>query len=109
MKCCCHDQDDPYWNATGPGTHYRRQKGWIYDPADLIKVAEGTVDPWGVTPMHEFGFEDIWPVAATRVRPGGVGGATFDPETRRIYLSTFGQDRFEPRERWAVAVFQVAG
>ena len=108
LKCCCHNQDDPFWNATGPGTHYRRAKGWIYSPANLATTAAGTVVPWGLTPTHEFGWEGIGPR-----RPPACGRApsarrTSTLITNRIYLCTFGQDTFGPRFRWAVAVFQVS-
>ena len=102
LKCCCHDQDDPYWNATGPASHYRRPEGGSTIPPTLSRPPRATSIRGGSRRAHEFGFEGIWPVAATRVRPGGVGGSIFDPETRRIYLSTFGQDTFpaeEPRGR----------
>jgi hypothetical protein len=105
---CCHNQDDPYWNATGPGTHYRKAKGWIYDPADLETTADLTNDPWELTPAYEFEWAGKWDVANTRVRPGTFGPAHFDPDTNRIYITTFGQDTFGPRYRWAVAVFEVA-
>lgn len=108
-QACCHNQDDPYWNATGPGTHYRVAKGWIYNPTQLIDTARGSAALWSRTPTSEFEWAGKLPSANGRIRPGFFSGSVFDPLTKRIYIVLNDVDAVTapPRARPAIGVFEV--
>lgn len=107
---CCHGQDDPYWNATGPATNYRNAKGWIYDPNDLQAAALGTANPWTPNPTEEFEWGYInspIPPLATRARAGVFGGSFFDPLTRRLYINCHFDDTNPGKKRFVLCVYQI--
>jgi len=109
---CCHAQDDPWWQATGPAVHYRLAKGWIYNPNDLIAPARGKADLWSRTPSSEFEMGTILPLAAQRTPPGFFRNAYFDAPTRRIYVVLHEaektiRDGEEGKRRPAIAVLEV--
>ena len=109
IQACCHNQDDPYWNATGPGTHYRVAKGWIYNPAHLVDTARGSASLWSRVATSEFEWGPKLPPANTRIMPGFFGGSAFDPVTRRIYVVLREVDAVTapPKKRAAIGVFSV--
>jgi hypothetical protein len=107
-KTCCHGQDDPYWQATGPGAHYRVQMGWIYNPDDLVATATRKADLWSRTPTSTFQLKSRAAAFDRRYPAGALSGAAFDGQTRRIYAA-IRQDAITvgPNSRPAIAVFDV--
>ena len=65
-------------NHAPPYVYY----AWLYDAADFLKVRAGTIKPWQVRPYEVFTLN--LPYAY-----GGrfLGGAAWDPATRRIFIS----------------------
>jgi hypothetical protein len=106
---CCHNQDDPWWDATGPGAHYRLAKGWIYNPNDLVATAEKKADLWSRTPASEFEWGSKLPPAAQRTPPGFFRNAIFDAPAKRIYVVLNAIDTVTApgKPRGAIAVFDV--
>lgn len=89
----CFDPTSPY-----KGTHgypYRHQM-WAYDAADLAAVARGEREPWDVTPYA------AWTLPEMSDTPGfaDMRGATYDPATRRLYVT--------PSNAAVVHVYEVA-
>jgi hypothetical protein len=107
-KTCCHGQDDPYWQATGPGAHYRVQMGWIYNPDDLVTTATRKADLWSRTPTSTFQLKSRGSAFDRRYPAGALTGAAFDSQTRRIYAA-IKQDAITvaPNSRPVIAVFDV--
>lgn len=54
---------------------------WLYDADDLAKVAAGTTHPWDVKPYLTLQIPDMGPK---------VGGAAYDPDGGRIFVSELG-------------------
>jgi hypothetical protein len=107
-RYCCHGQYDPYWDATGPGCHYRMAKGWIYNPNDLAATAQKKADLWSRVPTSEFEWGKILPEANGPVRPGFWGGSAFDAASRRIYVVLAGADTILPgKPRPVIAAFDI--
>jgi hypothetical protein len=109
---CPHGQNDPTWQATGPGAGTIAGYCWIYDPSDLIPVANRSADPWSPVFTEEFLISSITdctiPTLTPRIRC--YGGAWYDPLTKRIYVSDSEVDKegccaYVPR----IHVFQVNG
>lgn len=96
---CCHGQGDSWWGATGPGAHYRVPHSWIYDPADLIAPAQGSADPWSVTPTEVKQWTDAgdglisWPLVERRSnRSGFISQPYYDAANQLIYVMLRKQD-----------------
>jgi hypothetical protein len=106
---CCHGQDDPFWQATGPGAHYRVQMGWIYNPTDLVATASKKADLWSRTPTETFQWRSLAPSLNSRYPSGALSGAAFDAQTRRIYVVLRHHDKISvpPNARPVLAVFDV--
>jgi hypothetical protein len=89
---CCHGQQDPTFEATGPFAGSLVHYGWIYDPADLTRILSGTLSPHGASPTATFHMRDIASgIPEERLRKYAFGGAWFDQSTRRLYLSERGR------------------
>lgn len=105
---CCHGQDDPFWGATGPGSHYRVPMAWIYNPDDLIATAKGSAALWSRTPASTFQWKQTQ--MDDRYPSGLFGGSAFDAATRRLYVVLRRADKsthgLYPRP--AVMVFEIA-
>lgn len=107
---CCHGQDDPFWQATGPFAHYRVPMGWIYNPTDLIASAQGQAALWSRTPATSFQWKSLVPQLADRYASFVWGaGAVFDAPTRRIYALLAHHDTVTspPWSRPVLMVFEV--
>jgi hypothetical protein len=61
---------------------------WAYNASDLAAVNAGQREPWSVRPYA------VWPLSIpfTDVGSTRLGGATYDPQTGRIYLSQYQAD-----------------
>jgi hypothetical protein len=90
----CYDPMDA--NKGGHGYPYDRYV-WLYDANDLAAVKAGTKQPWQVVPYARGNLPSSSPTDQ-------VEGATYDPATRRIYL-TLATAGAQPR----VHVYQVSG
>jgi len=86
---CAHGQLDPTWRATGPGAGTIAGYCWIYDPSDLIAVANRSAAPWSPVFTEEFMISSIpdctIPSQTMNIRT--YGGAWYDALTKRIYVS----------------------
>ncbi len=94
---CGNDPAEP--EAKGPHAYPYRYQIWAYDALDLMKVKAGTLKTWEIKPYAYWGISALnHHVAAGHAQ---VSGAGYDPETRRLYVTTvYGEN---PR----VDVFQV--
>jgi hypothetical protein len=74
---------------------------WAYDANDLVAVKAGHKNPWDLKPYA------TWTLAAPLASQdaSAVVGATYDPATRRIYVSLGDADGRAP----IVAVYELAG
>ncbi len=77
----------------------------IFDPNTLGQAATGTLAPWKVKPasMTQLTLAGMGLSYAGNGPIGNIGGATYDPVTKRLYLIGFGVSTFWTR----VFVFQV--
>jgi len=78
------------FQATGPTIEGIVNRWWIYDPADLAKVAQGQMNSWDVKPAVTFDPNDIAKVTMNTCRPHGE--AAFDPTTRTLYIEALQTD-----------------
>lgn len=61
-----------------------RYQVWAYDALDLVKVKEGTRQPWDVEPYATWELKlPVGPVAAESY---GLAGVAYDPGTGRIFV-----------------------
>jgi hypothetical protein len=83
--------------------------GWIYDPNDLVDTAEGKAALWSRKPTSTFEWAKRFPGMRDRPGSGMWSGATFDPQTRRIYALVRYHDAITapPNSRPAIVVFDV--
>ena len=65
---------------------------WAYDANDLAAVASGQKLPWEVRPYA------VWPLSLPFSTIGStrIGGAAFDPQTRRLFISQLYADDVQP-------------
>jgi hypothetical protein len=93
----CYDPTNHY-----KGTHGYPYRGfvWAYDVHDLVRVKQGQVKPWEVTPYA------TWTLTAPFMSDArtAIQGATYDPATRRLFLSLGFADGTAP----VIAVYQLA-
>jgi hypothetical protein len=93
----CYDPTNKY-----KGTHGYPYRGfvWAYDANDLVRVKQGQAKPWDVKPYA------TWTLTAPFMSDArtAIQGATYDPATRRLYLSLGFADGTAP----VVAVYQLA-
>ncbi|OLE83606.1 MAG: hypothetical protein AUF76_06020 [Acidobacteria bacterium 13_1_20CM_2_65_9] len=76
----CFDPEDSSKGVHGyPYAYYV----WAYDANDLASVASGQKQPWEVRPYA------VWPLTLPFDTTGSthLGGATYDPQTRRLFVS----------------------
>jgi hypothetical protein len=59
------DLEDPYGGGKGYHAEGWALEAWIYDPADLIQVYEGSVEPWALRPSEQTALIRRDPGAAT--------------------------------------------
>lgn len=95
----CYDPTSPY-----KGTHaypYRYQI-WAYDLTDFATVKAGNKRPWEVVPYA------IWPLEFATPEPRTViGGVSYDPAGRVIYVTQRHADRDEYESRPVIHAFHV--
>jgi hypothetical protein len=98
-----HKQPDGTSYAVGENLCYDRGVGgkgghafpyeslvWAYDVNDLVKAKKGK-SPWDIVPYA------TWPIELPRaVNARQIAGVAFDPETRRVFLSSPFGDKSAP-------------
>lgn len=75
--------NDPEFPHQGDHAYPYRAYAWAYRLSDLAAVRAGTKSPWQVTPYATWELSELGNVKADF----GVGGATYDPSTRRLYVA----------------------
>ena len=66
---------------------------WAYDAQELLKVKDGQLQSYAVKPYAVWNFD----LPFESNNPGReIGGAAYDPASRRIYLSQIGTDGSQP-------------
>jgi hypothetical protein len=98
----CYDPTSSY-----KGNHGYPWRGfvWAYDANDLVAVKQGQKQPWQVTPYA------TWSLTAPFMGDGkdAVLGASYDPATRRVFVSLGSADRDTPDHSGPiVAVYQLS-
>jgi hypothetical protein len=56
---------------------------WAYNANDLAAVRSGSKQPWSIRPYATWELTQL----GNLVSDFGLGGATYDPATNRIYVS----------------------
>ena len=81
----CYDPEDGSKGVHGYPYHYYV---WAYDANDLAKVARGESAPWTLRPYA------VWSLNFPFATSGStrLGGATYNPQTGRIYISQYQGD-----------------
>lgn len=94
---CPHGQiGGPVSISVGPAAGSMVPRLWIYDPADLAKVATGVIDPNQIWPTEETPLYTISPLQRRASAIYQFSAAYFDAETRSIFLSEVGVDHPDP-------------
>jgi hypothetical protein len=88
---------DPSNNSKGEHAYPYKAYVWAYDANDLAAVKAGAKQPWQIVPYA------TWELPGISVGYDGIGGAAYDPATRRIYVSEKNGDG----ERPLIHVFKV--
>lgn len=86
---------DPSDSNKGPHAYPYEPIALAYDLNDLAAVKAGTKQPWDIQPYAAWNFGVGSPINKPGIK---INGATFDPSTNRLYLTTGWTD---------VYVFQV--
>jgi hypothetical protein len=93
----CYDPTSIY-----KGNHGYPWRGfvWAYDVNDLVAVKQGKKNPWDIKPYA------TWTLASPFASQdaSAILGATYDPATRRVYVSLGDADGRAP----VIAVYQLA-
>jgi hypothetical protein len=75
---------------------------WAYDLNDWAQVRAGKRKPWDVKPYG------VWTFTLPVVEPGTrLLGVTYDPATRRLFLSQRNADRDGYAYRALIHVYQI--
>jgi hypothetical protein len=75
---------DPTNSSKGQHGYPYRYQVWAYDLNDFAAVKAGTKQPWDVLPYG------VWPLELPLPNRDALGGTTFDPATKTIYVSQQG-------------------
>jgi hypothetical protein len=74
--------NDPVESSKGNHAYPYVYQVWAYDAATLLQVKSGQRQPWDVRPYAVWNFTLPFPEATKH-----LGGAAYDPQSRRIFLS----------------------
>jgi len=75
----CHDPTD---GAKGTHSYPYVYQVWSYDASDLFKVKNGQLQPWDIRPYAIWDFD--FPISTENKH---IGGAVYDPQTERLFVS----------------------
>jgi len=73
----CYDPQD---GSKGTHAYPYVSQVWSYDVSDLLKVKNGQMQPWSVKPYA------VWSLNVP-IAGANIGGAAYDPQTGRIFVS----------------------
>jgi hypothetical protein len=73
---------DPANSAKGSHTYPYLYQAWAYDANDLLKVKNGEMQPWNVTPYAVWNFDLPFQEATRR-----ISGVTYDAANNRVFLA----------------------
>lgn len=111
-RFCCHGQDDPYWQATGPFCHSTVPWMFIMNPSKFIAVVQGTQQPWYTAPDGAFRLSNIVNLSthpSGRVRRYCFGGVVFDASRRLLFVAVNEIDGFDTMYgRPAIIVLRIS-
>lgn len=96
---------DPYVSAHGYHAENYEASLWFWDPADLVKVKAGILQPWEPRPYSVAPLPGMYPF--TRLINGVVGGCAYDELTGRLYVPQFGVDRLASGPLPVIHVYEV--
>ncbi len=94
---------DPAVSGKGQHAYPYRLQMWAYDLNELALVYAGGMEPWAVRPYAVWPFEVQFGHSNPR-----VGGVSYDPVRRRIFLSELEADRDGTAYRALIHVFHVS-
>jgi hypothetical protein len=92
----CQDPSNVY---KGEHAYPYRAYVWAYNAADLAAVKAGKRRPWQMIPYATWELPDLGDVSANF----GVGGATYDPASGRIYVA----EKFGDGTRPLIHVYEI--
>jgi hypothetical protein len=94
---------DPYHDGKGNHAPPYAETAWFYNPQDLLAVKGRRREPWQVKPYAVEKLPGMYPAGG-----GEVGGAAYDPDSGRLYVSQLFVDRPNQNARLPVIhVYQV--
>jgi hypothetical protein len=107
---CTHGMPSPV-AITGPVSTDAYPVMMVYDPADLNAVRAGAKVDHTVNPVHVIDVEATFGITTARITEVGtaksIGGAYFDPSTRKLYVAAPQADLSTGLLNPLVHVFQV--
>jgi hypothetical protein len=77
----------PCPNGVGPYSDKYEYRVYAYDTKDLVKVKNGALKPWEVMPYAIFPLKEINAVNATSNYCENIKSATFDQDSRTLFIS----------------------
>lgn len=95
-QTCVHGLDDPCFIGQGPHASSRQPRWWIYDPADLARVARRQEASYAIRPASVFNPNANHP-SHMGCQPRTTG-AWFDALNRFLYISCPDADHSEPTQ-----------
>ncbi len=89
VNSCAHGEVDSAWQATGPGAATRNNQVWIFDPHDLIAVAQGSVPAYTPISTAEFPISDIQncTIPQAVARNNQFNGAFYEPTMKKLFIA----------------------
>ncbi len=93
---------DPTGGSKGAHAYPYFHQVWGYATSDLVKVKNGQLKNYEVRPYGVWSYETPFQVGRR-----GVSGATFDPATRRLFVSLGEQDVTNGTGKPLIHVFQI--
>jgi hypothetical protein len=90
---------DPSNSSKGEHAYPYKAYVWAYNANDLADVRSGSKQPWSVRPYATWELSELGQVSSDF----GVGGATYDPATGRIFVSK----KFGDGEKPTIHVYKV--
>jgi hypothetical protein len=96
---------DPTSNAKGNHGYPYKYSVWLYNVQDFIAVKNGTKNAWDVVPYER--ADITFPYMPPDNIQQAIAGATWDPSTRRLFLSQYGVDLANGTYHGVIQVFMV--
>ena len=88
VATCCHGHFSATNQATGPCADTLINYGWIYDPADLVAILNGSKAAYGASPASTFHLANLGAgISVERSTIYQMSGMWFEPTTKRLYIA----------------------